>query len=343
MAQNIINTAPNQDDIKKYIPRLHKNMSGKTLEPYIDQAIKHHIIPCIGADFYNEVNDNIAGHTDLMTYLRPTVAWFTYHIALADSRAELGDMGLNQKSDTEGTILPASDKQFENQMWNALRTAYDELECLLWQHLCPNKASFPTFANSPQAEKCCKYFLTSPAIFREHAILRKHGGLEDWFAYIPTMNQVEQYCIKPILCTDLFNEIKAQLCDATLTPANQTLLTHIRFATGAIIREFHAAKNGVKLQARQNFVSEYTDSTRKRSRPDYRSMEHLFQYEQLTQHHAIRALLDTLSANADEYPLWRDSTCNPDYEDPDAEETSDECTTSTTAKAGYNTKSIYSI
>lgn len=329
--QNLIPLFPNQADIKQYVPSIHLNMSGKTIGPYINQAIKFDLVPYIGNLFWQEINNDIDNvlYADLLPYLRSTVAWFAYKRMIGNSRAALGDMGLQQKSDTEGTLLPATDKQYTDLLWNAYRTAFDELECLLWQYLCPNKATFPTFEASTEAALCCKYVLTSPAIYAQYAPIKKEGRLEDWLAFIPIMNEIELYCIKPILCTELYNELKEQLCADTLTPANKALLTHVRFATGAMIRQYWAGKNAVKLQARSNFIPEYSDSTGSRKTPTYNALEHQYRYEIITEHAAIKVLLETLKNNEDDYPLWRDSTCNPSYCPPVTEEetTTDCCQT----------------
>jgi hypothetical protein len=139
-----ITVFPNQDDIKQFVPAIHRNMAGNTLLPFIQDAEYHELIPYIGQDLYEDLLVTISTeNTALLPYVKSVVAWFAYYRALPTLRTVMADMGLQQQTDREGTSTPANEEQYTTALWNAYRTGWDKLEVLLWNFLVPNAADYP--------------------------------------------------------------------------------------------------------------------------------------------------------------------------------------------------------
>lgn len=308
-----ITVFPNQDDIKNYVPAIHRNMAGNTLLPFIQDAEWHELIPFIGQDLYDDLiaNPGTGNNPALLPYVKATVAWFAYYRALPTLRTVMADMGLQQQNDREGTSQPANEEQYTTALWNALRTGYDKLEVLLWQFLKPNAADYPLWEAWSGSSLVSDLFLFSPKLFQEYHPLQTPGALETWLKLRPIMRRIELYYIKPVLCDDLFAELKTQIADDTVSAENAIILEFVREAVAAYTVVEAAAKLNLQLTARGARAKNATDS--KYSRPSItdRDYEHLYQSENGDIARAMATLKAYLAAHAADYPLWEASVCNP--------------------------------
>lgn len=308
----LITVLPNQDEIKQYVPAIHRNMAGTTLLPFIQDAEQLDLLPHIGQAMYDDLFANPSDYTDALPYLKAVVAWFAYYRALPSLRTVVADMGLQQQNDREGTSSPANEEQYNTVLWNALRTAYDKLEVLIWNHLVPNQADYPEWTGWAGSRFAWDLFLNSPAVFQQHHPLHTPGALETWLKLRPIMRKIELYHIKPILCDDLFAELKAQIATPDdLTPENAVLLELVRNVVAARTVEEAASKLNLQLTARGGKVRTASESRYANKQPDYRDYEHLHQQETSDVALATKALTDYLKTHADTYPLWKASVCNP--------------------------------
>lgn len=308
----LITVLPNQDEIKQYVPAIHRNMAGTTMLPFITDAEQLDLIPYIGQPMYDDLTANPADYTDALPLIKAVVAWFAYYRALPSLRTVVADMGLQQQNDREGTSSPANEEQYNTALWNALRTAYDKLEILVWNHLVPNQADYAEWTGWAGSVFASDMFLNSPAVFQNHHPLHTPGAMETWLKLRPIMRKIELYHIKPILCDELFAELKAQISTPEdLTPENATLLELVRNLVAARTVEEAASKLNLQLTARGGKVRTATESRYDRKQPDYRDYEHLYQQEKTDIALATKALTDYLKAHADDYPLWKASVCNP--------------------------------
>lgn len=308
-----ITVFPNQDDIKQYVPAIHRNMAGTTLLPFVQDAEQLDLVPYIGQAMYDDLFDNPSDYTDALPYIRATVAWFAYYRALPSLRTVVADMGLQQQTDREGTSTPASEEQYSTALWNALRTAYDKLEILIWGHLVPNAADYPEWTGWAGSAFAWDMFLNNPNTFMQHHPLHTPGALETWLKLRPIMRKIELYHIKPILCDDLFAELKAQIATPDdLTAENAALLQLVRDVVAAHTVQEAAVKLNIQLTARGGKIKSTSDSRYQRTTPAYRDYETLYQQENSDIALATKALTDYLYAHKDDYPLWKASACNPD-------------------------------
>ena len=224
----------------------------------------------------------------------------------------MADMGLQQQTDREGTSTPANEEQYTTALWNAYRTGYDKLEVLLWNFLVPNAADYPLWTAWDGSAITSDLFLFSPKMFQEYHPLQTPGALETWLKLRPLMRRIELYYIKPVLCDDLFNELKTQVAADTVTAANAIILQFVRDAVAAYTVVDAAAKLNLQLTARGAKTRVSTDSRYARTTASDRDYEHLYTNENSDIARAMATLNQYLYANKADYPLWEESPCNPD-------------------------------
>lgn len=341
----LFDTTEDQLDIKQYVPAINRNLSSRTVEPFIQLALLQDVKPYIGAIATPENDDFAEYPASLLLHLRRTVAWFTYFRMLSNMRITMADLGIQQQMDREGTSQPSTDSQYNDSKWSALRTAYDELELLIWGELYPNRneaGTYSTWWNGNKSHLTYDLMLNSPGVFQEHHPLQTPGASETYLKLRPIMLRIERYHLLPILCKDLLAELREQVKTDALSTTNTALLPYIRdFIAAMTIRKgiaelgLQMGPNGAKI------TTSKAQSSKKRMSGDWNSNEQLFQADLQMEDMALKCLKDFLSEKADDYPLWRDSKCNPNYTDPESEEQQTQTCTDTsddykviTAKGG---------
>lgn len=304
---------PNQDDIKQYVPAIHRNMAGNTLMPFVQDAEQHELIPYLGQDLYDDLIATTSPENNaLLPYVKSVVAWFAYYRALPTLRTVMADMGLQQQTDREGTSTPANEEQYNTALWNAYRTGWDKLEVLLWNFLVPNAADYPLWTAWDGSSLTSDLFLYSPKIFQQYHPLQTPGALETWLKLRPLMRRIELYYIKPVLCDDLFAELKTQIAADNVTPENAIILEFVRDAVAAYTVVDAAAKLNLQLTARGAKNRTSTDSRYSRNTPTDRDYEHLYTNENGDIARAMETLKQYLYVHRADYPLWEASDCNPE-------------------------------
>ena len=126
------------------------------------------------------------------------------------------------------------------------------------------------------------------------------------------MRRIELYYIKPVLCDDLFDELKTQVAADTVTAANAIILQFVRDAVAAYTVVDAAAKLNLQLTARGAKTRVSTDSRYARTTATDRDYEHLYTNENGDIARAMTTLNQYLYAHKADYPLWEASPCNPD-------------------------------
>lgn len=308
----ILQLFPNQDDIKKYVPTINRNMSGVTLLPSVNTAVQNFLLPYLGATFLTDIEAYLIAntHTDITEAVRDCAAWFAVYNAIPQHIITLADMGVQQQSDNERTSNPASENAMKTALWHALRTGYDKLEYLLWDVLSPQKATLTNWAAYQGSAIVCDRLLYSPDEFQRWQPLRNNGAMEAWLDLRPAMLNAEDLYLRPILCDELIDELKTQRCSNTITPANKILLDKVNRYLAAKTIIISNAQNQTRHTGRGAKVTSIQDPLHPSTDTDYPNLETSYQTNQTIANIAELQLLNFLKANADTYPLWRDSPCN---------------------------------
>lgn len=305
---------PNQDDIKTYVPTIHRNMSGITLAPSVNTAVQTYLLPYLGKPFLAVIELWIAAntHADITAAVRDAAAWFAVHLAIPQHRIVLADMGTQQQNDDRGVSSPANEEQVKMALWHALRTGYDKLEYLLWDVLLPQKANpdLSSWVGFVGHRIVCDRILWSPDVFQQYQPLRTPGAMEPWLDLRPVMLDVEDLFLYNILCADLLAEIRTQICDNTLTPENATLLPYIQRYVAAKTVIIANNKNHTRHTGRGAKVTGISDPLNPSTDlAAYDSGEMNYQAVKNIADIAEVRLREFLLSNADNYQAVKNSKC----------------------------------
>lgn len=310
----MFNLFPNQDDIKIYVPTIHRNMSGVTLSPSVNTAVQTYLLPYLGSAFIAHIEAWIVAgtHSDITAAVRDAAAWFAVHLAIPQHRIVLADMGTQQQNDNNGVSSPANEEQVKMALWQALRVGYDKLEYLLWEVLLPQKTSpdlalWVAFAGH---RVVCDRILWSPDVFQQYQPLRTPGAMEPWLDLRPVMLDVEDLYLRDVLCDELLLELRTEICGNSLSNSNLLLLPYVQRYVAAKTVIIANNKNHTRHTGRGAKVTGISDPMNPSSDLGYDSGEMNYQSVKTIADIAEFRLWEFLRANADDYPLWRDSRCS---------------------------------
>jgi len=293
-------------DIKCHIS-LHKNLDHISIDPYVDDALKMDIIPCVGKELIDAycAEPDLPKHKKIKPYLEAAVSWFAKYRLLPQHVAQLGDAGI-QVTSTEKSVQ-APQWSYKELLWQTCDYAYDHLECLIWECICPNLADFPSGAKC-----CCSFFLYSPSKFMQHYPLATPGAMRAWLALRPFMKRIERQCIKPVLCPEFFAAFKALVCSGQeLTDIEEELACIIGdiIATQSVLLATPALN--LRITADGAKIFERSDNMNKRRAGGYRDHEHAYHMQTGQLKTICAELVAFLAANGSEFPLYAQSACSP--------------------------------
>ena len=312
-------------NFRDFYPGVHLNTNWDTLKPFIQQAAIDYIFPYLTEDLYDKLADDYEADTvptevqSVLERLQVAIANYAMYDALPTLNVSLGEMGVQQKNDMENVSVSTNQWSFHKARQEALRKGDRYLDLAM-----------DKVAEQAQAElSYLDDFVTSKAwtdrgsnFIRSTAVLNEYVNIQNshraFIALSRYVRKAEEQYIKPILCSDLFDELADQVKGGSLTADNEKLLVYVRSLAAEYglyegIPHLTVLIEGDGLR----FVSASDGITDKRNMVNAQHAQAIDALKYRAEENARTAradLINFLYAKKDTYPLFADSDC---YLDPD--------------------------
>lgn len=309
-------------NFKDHYPDINRNMSWSEVAPYIRQATRRFIIPYVGSELYDDIATKVENNTainaeqaEFLERLRDAVAYCTVMVMLPKKKTVVASMGAVENVATEGTT-GTSLWGFKTTLWSVAQDAdrnTDELMAYLEEQVRANNTYFDLWKNSTAFSAGRSPLFRTTAEFQAQQNI--NTSRRTFVAMLPIINQVAKRHIIPALGQEQYDELVTQVEGNTLTEENETLLELVRAAQAAWAVHYAADKlpilpdqDGFRLISN----AEAVDQRQYSSEITQGAIERI---KYSAEHDARRSTADLIAFlhdNEDDYPLWKDSTANPD-------------------------------
>lgn len=222
------------DDLKKYFS-LTSGFTFDSFKPFLSSSLEENIYPWISKTQYTDLDTAYIGNTmtsdqqNLLVYAQRTLAhmaMFKYSF-LADKT--IGVNGVNVNTDDDNKMI--AQWRMEDLREYCL-TEYDASVEQLLKFLETNKATYTLWAASTSYTVYKESFINNVDEF--HSYFKIGNSRRTFLALKGIMKRVEDFKIKTITGTNLFNQIKTQINTATISSNNQNLLNLIKPAVALL-------------------------------------------------------------------------------------------------------------
>lgn len=315
------------DEIRQYVPAIHRNMAWESVLPYEQSAIQWLVDMNLGlsAAFFTALETPPgtppASWPQVSEKAKTCISWYIAFRLLQAGSVSITDMG--NIIETNPETAQASDQAARTATWSALRNAHDMAEYLVWNLLLPDHGDYSGLGFDPAP--AVEYLLHSPAQLSQHQHLPPSGRLEVFCALRPYMKKVEMIHLRKLICPDFFAEFQAKLQDS-LTGGDA--LTDLEAKLAWYLREISSEYSYrmalpylntmlTKAGGRVKDLPGYSESIFNK----HNDLEYLDLALESNRSALVRDLLEFLLENQDTFETWRDGRCHPDYtppEDPSA-------------------------
>lgn len=319
-------------ELKKYIPA-NISLEFDDIKPYIALAETRFIIPVLGKAQYNKLQevftnglDQSSGsgsgsgsgslydedaHNDLLDKVRLPLANFAFLLYIPMAQVQISSSGIHISRNENKTA--AFNQQIDDLKRSFQDSGYVGIDILL-EFLEENKSIYTLWAASDAFTIFRESFINKTADFNK--IININNSRRTFLTLKPIMKRVEDHFVKPSLCDDLFDEIKQEIRDGNVSGLNQKLLDLIQPAISHLtiseaIDELTIIYSDYGLSVFPN------DTSIKRVDDEEMAQTTLGNLKIKSRQNGetyLRQLRDYLNANADDYPLYKDSDC---FIDPD--------------------------
>jgi uncharacterized protein DUF6712 len=219
-------------DVQKYVA-VANDIALTGLLPEINEIEENVIIPHIGSAFYVEIEAAYqaaptAPQQLVIDRLQECIGNLAVGQYLDTVQISISDTGLTRaEGGSEKTAYKYQKEEAKGQM---LRKGWLALENLL-AFLETAKATYPTWAASPEYTVNKELIINSAGMFDKHYSINKSRLLYHALRYI--LKQVEEMEVEDVIGTALLDEIKAEILVAGVSGDNQKLLDRFIYAAVA--------------------------------------------------------------------------------------------------------------
>jgi hypothetical protein len=215
------------DEIKSFLP-VSTTFKYNDILPFIKQVERDYIIPVIGKEQYDDINDDYNAsatptlsdeQTALLAKLRVPIANFAFMLWIPFGQVQMDSSGI--RIVTTDNLKTAFQWQIDELKASSNRSGYSGLEDLL-EFMETNKADYSLWTGSTAYTEFKKHFIKSAKEFQLHFNIS--SSRMTYLAMLPIMNRIEESVIKNTLGATKYAEIKAELLAGTVSTENQDLL-----------------------------------------------------------------------------------------------------------------------
>lgn len=335
-------------NFKEHYPGVNRNMAWKTLEPFIRQATERYVFPYICEEALCELADKyqkaavlkfkediitfVNGATlsfeegtavtikeaKLMLMFQDIIAYYTIHLAMPVLNTIVADMGVQQNSSSDATSNPTQLWRYKNTRWEVCLVAdagMDRALSYIHKNLQGEDKLSDTWANCSIYEKSQTCFFKTVEQFQCFEDIK--NSWRTFKALVPAINKAALRYIKPILCENFYQELCTQIAEDTLTDNNKAIVKLVRGALASYTLKDGIARISIVVESDGIKMVSSTDGMNIKATANDTAIQRLI--EQATEDAEIykQDLMNTLYANPDNYPTWRDSECCEIAEDED--------------------------
>ena len=295
----------NEDDIKEQVP-VAKSFTIEKLNPSIRRAQLRWIKWVLGSTLTNNLSEAYQDGTtdqiqkDLLEFVHPAISNIAIWMYLPKANMSIEEDGISQfSSDNKKPVTQWSYKELRNSLAN---DGLDGLDYLI-EFLEENTGVYSwNFANTREL------FIPSAVIFQKYVNIKSRRLT--YLSMEPLMREVEKSQIKATLGTDLYDSLKSEwLTNGELSATNTRLLDYIRgaiahFSYADFIIENSMISDDQGFHLLENSTSGSTEAVTAAEQSRLRSRRDLH-IAKADKH--LQQLAEFLHANADDYPLYKNS------------------------------------
>lgn len=296
------------DELKAYLP-VSLTFQLADVMPFIKQAERDYIQPVISKDLYDALNEsyNAENHEltgeeiSLLKAVQESLANLAIMLWLPFGQVQFNSGGIHIVSnDTMKTAFQWQINEVEQALYKAGFSAIEHLISFLEV----NADDYPEYKDSDERKELFSHFINSAKEFNRHFDIEISRYI--FLKLLPSMNRVEEDKIRSVLHDELFDEIKDQILNGTLTDDNKKLLRYIR----PIVANFTIAKAIDKLPLEISGAGIsiiYTAGSSEKKPADINRNASLKNSCEAEAENLLKQLSDFLHKNADTYPLFKNS------------------------------------
>jgi hypothetical protein len=233
-ADNIENPSVGDMGFLSHYPDVNTNTAWVEILPFVEDAIRQNIAPYMGDELLTDIADKIENHIILNTsqivfveLLRRATAYYAACLFIPSKHTTTASAGEMQNNSNQAS--PASLSSLKFKLWQVTLQADKHMDILLEfmeKQVFINNTYFDLWKESTAYKKGTSPFFRHTTAFNYYYNIFE--SRRTFLALIPHINDVCEDIITPVICNDLFLEIKEQLESDSLSDANSTLLHHIR-------------------------------------------------------------------------------------------------------------------
>lgn len=311
-------------NFKDHYPDVNRNMAWGELAPYMRQAITLYILPYIGQTLWDDITSKIQnppnGFPDtnlkqdvFVEKLRDVVAHYTIAHCLPKKKTLVASMGAMTNNATEGTTVHPL-WAFRTTLWSVTKDADRLLDELLgWME---NKVEDGNNYFVSNWKETAVYdeidgFFRHTKDFQQYWPI--HRSLRSFRQLVPIIQEQAEAKILKILCQDQYQALLTAIQENDDTPNTLKLIGKVR-RTLANWTIFEATEKLPFLPDNNAYrVISNTDAIDQRSYGQQITAQAIVGMRESAQRNATRfeqELISFMYSNQDDYPLWKDSSCN---------------------------------
>ncbi len=303
-------------DFKAHYSGVNHSMAWDELTPAIRQATEKFVLDKVGSELYDDIAAKYNAGTSLdapqaqtLTLLQDCIAFYTIYHILPEKNSVIASMGVVQNAPDGGSV-PVNQWGWKAKRWSALENADTFLDRLLnymEAQVVASVAYFDLWKTSAAYKAKTSIFFKHTSELDEYLNIQR--SFRSFISLIRFMQQVEQDVIEPLLCTGLYDAMKA----TPLSDPNKKLLPLIRRAVaylGAVEAIPHhrivVDGDGFRVVSQSDGFDDRRNLTNNTHEAAINAL--MIRCEKQGRE-AVARLAKFLEDNVDDYPLYRDSTC----------------------------------
>lgn len=302
----LINTI---DEIREIYP-LNKQTAYASIKPALIQAELQYVRKLMGDAEYDLLDTNFNGggltaaQQKIIYFAQSALVNFALYNNLAGLNALIGDLGISELSDSGGTANPVRLWSYK-ELKTSLGDKADDSGDALLSAMEKQPGQFTLWEASPQFTITKELFINTTEEFSE--LVNISGSRRTWISIRRFLKQAELKYILPILCQALFDEIKGQILNRSVTADNETLLSMIRPALASYSICEALPNINVRIAFDGILSRSGTDGPGRQASNEQTA--ELLRHNQVNSGFWSNRLKKHLEDNLDTYPLFRDSDC----------------------------------
>lgn len=298
-----------ETDFKKQLP-VSMSLSFENVKPDLRRVELRHIKKVLGKPLYDSLSSSYADgggspsaqEIAILDYIQPAIANLGFMLYLDKGNVLVDDNGISSIHHEDKK--PAFEWQVENLRKSTRKAGFDAIDDLI-SFLEENANSYATWESSVSRE----LFINSAIQFQEYVDIKESRGM--LLTMLPIMRRIEKREIQGVLCAELYSEIKTQITADSISLMNSKLMDDIRGATAHMtwskaLKELAVIIDDDGIHLLNSSFSGTIRALREAetNRLDAIGREHLD-----IANGYLKSLNDYLQNNADDYPLFKSSSC----------------------------------